>query len=103
MLMEFLVSLIKEECQMSRLGGRVHVCPDMTTCLVYDVFLFPNSLIDRLKGMHAEISVVSDDESLSGFQVRIQTKRNNFTKVVITGTMLACMGAVVAHCLQYHI
>lgn len=99
--MDNLVLLIKESCRMEQFGGRVDVLDDMRTCLVYDVAYFPDDLVDKLKNTHhAWIEIMSDTTSLSGFVVRVTIRPNKMARVVVTGTALACMCAIVAQCLN---
>lgn len=85
---------------MDRCGGRVQVCENMRTCMVLDTPTIPDSLLVKLKAMHTRVDILADSHSLSGFKVRVQLRRDNFTRVVVTGAALACMSAVVAHCLK---
>ena len=98
--MEMTVSLIWGCCNMDTRGGRVHVWPDLCTCLVYDVAKIPDALLTKLKTMHARVDVLADTCSLSGFVVRVRIRNTSNSRVVVIGAAMACMGAVVLHCLR---
>lgn len=98
--MEQVICLIKERLRMDELGGRVEVY-DMTSCMVYDTAYFPDDLIDTLKHSHgAWVEVMSNTCSLSGFVVRVTLRSRKTTRVVVTGTLIACMCAIVAQSIR---
>ena len=97
--MEALVRLIKEECEMSRLGGRVHVIDNMRTCLVYDVLQFDKHVMTRLFA-RAYVEVISDTTSLSGYVMRLTLRPHKVSKVLAVTCLLACLCAIFVHCLK---
>lgn len=97
--MESAVAMIREQCQMDRLGGRVQVMDDMHTCVVYDVGHFSSRLLDSLQA-RAHVEIFSESTSLSGYVVRVTLKPSKVRRVVTTAAALACMCAVVTQCLR---
>lgn len=98
--MECVVNLIKTSCDFERNGGRVHVCSDMQTCMVYDVCYFPDELITNLKKYNAKIEILAESTSLSGYVMRLTLRSHAHFRVLFTGAALTCMSAIVMHCLQ---
>lgn len=97
--MDAVVRLIRDECGMDQFGGRVTVLADMRTCLIYDVLHFPGPLMAKL-GQVATVEVLAEPTSLSGYVVRAVLLPSKTTRVLVTGTALACMCAIVAQCLR---
>lgn len=93
------MALIREQCQMDRLGGRVQVMDDLRSCVVYDVGHFSSRLMERLQGL-GHVEVLAETTSLSGYVVRITLKQSKVTRVVTTAAALACMCAVVTQCIR---
>lgn len=98
--MQRVVDVIRKGCSMDTQGGRVQTRHDC--CVVLDVHTFPDELVTQLKQMNAEIRFQSDSSSLSGFRVEVSIQ-SSFTELLLTGTIIACMGAVIAHCLHNNI
>jgi hypothetical protein len=97
--MEDLVCMIREDCNMHKYGGRIHVVDNMKTCIVYDVAQFPSELMDKLL-RSTYVEILAESTSLSGYVVRLTLRPNKTTRVVTTAAVLACMCAVVTHCLK---
>jgi hypothetical protein len=97
--MEAAVAMIREQCQMDRLGGRVHVMDDLRTCVVYDVSHVSSRLVEKLQAC-AHVEIFAESTSLSGYVLRITLKPNKVKRVVTTAAALACMCAVVTQCLR---
>ena len=79
--MEHLVRSVSEMCDFKTQGGRVHVLSDMRTCYIYDVNRIDSQTLAFLQS-RANVQVIGECTSLSGYVIKIQMKPNLITKVV---------------------
>jgi len=97
--MEQIVQLVRTQCRFDTWGGRLEVSPDMQTCTIWDVSTFPDSLLKQL-GEMGRVEIHADRCSLSGFTVKVKLNKKKKFRALATGILMACMGAVIAHCLK---
>ena len=98
--MERVVDLVRRTCSMDTLGGRFQLV-SLHEALVFDVAEFTEQMHAELKTECPRllIDILSDPSSLSGFVIRLRLQTSHHQRIVVTAAMLACMAAIVAHCL----
>jgi hypothetical protein len=97
--MKRVVSALKKRCNVDDLGGRV-VFTSRTECSILDLAEFTHETWSELTDSFSNlrIGVVSDPLSLGGFAIHLKLQSSRWASVV--ALVLACMAAIVAHCLR---
>lgn len=91
--MEHLIQNVSEMCNFKTQGGRVHVLSDMKTCYIFDVSQIDHKTLTYLHN-RANIQVIGECTSLSGYVIRVQLKPNLLTKVMTVMILVGGMCAV---------
>jgi len=100
--MDHLVRSVNEMCDFKLKGGRVHVLSDMRTCYIYDVCHIDHKTLSFLQS-RANIQVIGESTSLSGFVIKVQLKPNLITKVTTVMILISIMCAVNYYILFHHV